>query len=92
MRSSHLHVTGRASILILIIIITIGVTINVIALKCLRRRRGRLYEATKASLSSMNTIDMGVHLTQLITKSVKASIHVLKLRYDHLEGHTTYGR
>ena len=35
---------------------------------------------------------MGVHLTQLITESVKASIHVLKLCHDRLEGHTTYGR
>ena len=41
-------------------------------------RRGRLYEATKASLPSSNTTETGVHLTQLISKSVKASIHALK--------------
>ena len=89
--SSYLIVTGKASILILIliIIIVVKVTIIVFVLRCLWRRRGRLYEATKASLPSSNTADTGVHLTQLITKCVKASIHALQLRHDRLEGHTT---
>ena len=39
-----------------------------------------------------NTTDTSVHLTQLITESVKASIHALKLHHDHLEGHTTRER
>ena len=34
-------------------------------------------------------IDTGVHLTQLITESVKASINALKLRHNGLESHTT---
>ena len=84
LRSNHLIVTRRASILILILI--------VLVLKCLWRRRGRFYEATKASLLLCNTTDTGVHPTQLITKSVKASIHALKLRYDCFEGHTTLRR
>ena len=84
--SSHLVVTGRASILILIIIII------VIVLRCLWRRRGRLREATKASLSSCNTTNTGAHLTQPITECVKASIHALKLRHDRLEGYTTRKR
>ena len=50
---------------------------------------GRLYKATKASLPSSNTTDTGVHLTQLITECVKASIHALKLCQDDLKGHTT---
>ena len=33
-----------------------------------------------------------VHLTQLITKSIKASINALKLSDDDLENHTTRGR
>ena len=92
LRSSHLIVTERASIFILIVIITIGVTVIVLILRCLGRRRRRLYKATKVSLSSYNTIDMSVYLTQLITKSVKASINALTLRYDRLEGHTTRKR
>ena len=83
--SNHLIVTGWASILILILIIII------VILRCLWRRRGRLYEATKASLPSSNTTDTGVHLTQLITECVKASIHALQLRHDRLESHTTHG-
>ena len=90
--SSHLLVTRRASILILILNITIGVTIIVLVLKCLWRRKGRLHEVTKANLSSFNTVNTSVHLTQLITKSVKASIHVLKLRHNRLEGYTTCKR
>ena len=85
---SHHVVTERTSILILIIII-FRITIVVLILGCLWRRRGILYEATKASLSSCNMADMGVHPTQLITECVKASIHALQLRHDPLEGHTT---
>ena len=33
--------------------------------------------------------DTGVHLTQLISESVKVSIYALKLHHDILEGHTT---
>ena len=85
--SSHRVVTGRASILILILIIimVVGVTIIVLVLKCLWRKRGRRHEATKASLPSSNTVDMSVHLTQLITKCVKVSIHVLN-RNDNRSG------
>ena len=86
--SSHLIVTEKASILILIIIIIF----EVIILRCLWRRRGRLYEATKASLSSCNMTDTGAHLTQLITKCVKVSIHALKLHHDLLEDHTNRKR
>ena len=85
--SSHVIITGRVSILIII-----EVTIIVLVLWSLWRRNGRLYKATKVSLSSCNTIDTGVHLTQLITECVKASIHALKLRHDCLEGHTTRRR
>ena len=85
---SHLIVTERASILILIIIV--GVTIIVLILRCLWRKRGRLYEATKVSPPLSNTTNIGVHLTQLIIECVKASIHALKLRHDRLEGHTTH--
>ena len=35
--------------------------------------------------------NMGVHLTQLIIESVKASIHVLKLCHNGHESHTTHG-
>ena len=87
--SNHLVVTGRAINLILIIIIVVQVTIIVRVLKCLWKRKGRHHEATKASLLLGWTIDTGVHLTQLITECVKASIHALKLRHNRLEIHTT---
>ena len=35
---------------------------------------------------------MGVHLIQLSSESVKASIHALKLRHDCLKSHTTHQR
>ena len=44
---------------------------------------------TKASLLSFYTINTSVHLTQLISESVKASVHALKLRHDGLQGHIT---
>ena len=43
-------------------------------------------------MSSCNTTDTGVHLTQLITECVKVSIHALKLCHDHLKSHTTHRR
>ena len=89
LRSSHLIVTESTSILILINITTVGVTIIFLVLRYLWRRRGRLHKATKASLSLGNTADTGVHLTQLITKCVKVSIHALKLHHDCLKGHNT---
>ena len=92
LRSSQLIITGRASILISNSInITTKVTTIVLVLRCLGRRRRRLYEATKASLSSSNMTDMGVHLIQLSSECIKASIHALKLCHDRLEGHTTRG-
>ena len=48
-------------------------------------KKRRSNETTHDSLSSCNTTNTGVHLTQLITKSVKASIHVLKLHHDRIE-------
>ena len=90
LRGRHLLIIGKASILILIIII--GTIISILVLRSLWRRRGRRNEATKASLSSCDTTYTGVHLTQLITESVKVSIHALKLRHDCLEHHTTTQR
>ena len=87
--SRHLVSTRRASISILIIIVGVGV---IIVLECLRRRRGRLHKATKASLPSGNMTDMSVHLAQLITKSVKVSIHALKLCHDRIKSHTSHRR
>ena len=40
-------------------------------------------------MSLCNTTDTNVHLTQLITESVKASIHALKLHHDGLKSHST---
>ena len=81
--SRHLISAGRASISILIIIIILG---------CLGRRRGRLHKATKASLPSGNTTDMGVHLIHLSSECIKASIHALKLCHDHIKGYTSRKR
>ena len=84
-RGRHLIITRKASILI----ITIITILTILICQSLWRRRGRSGETTKASLSSYYTTDTGVHLTQLIRESVKASIHALKLRYDSLESHIT---
>ena len=89
LRGRHLFIIGRASILIFIIIITIS---SILIIRSLRRRRWRSNEVTKASLSSCDMIDMGGHLTQLVTESVKASINALKLCHDRLESHTTTRR
>ena len=88
LRDHHLLITERASILILILIIIISTIIAAL----IHRSLGRSNETTKASLLLCNTTDTGVHLTQLITKSVKASIHMLKLRHDGLKSHTTTRR
>ena len=48
-------------------------------------------ETTHDSLSSHNMNDTGVHLTQLITESIKASIHAHKLCHDGLKCHSTRG-
>ena len=84
-KGHHLIITRRASIRIITIITILTILIS----RSLWRRRGRSGETTKASPSSCNMIDMGVHLTQLITESVKASIHALNLCHDSLEGHIT---
>ena len=78
LRGRHLIITGRASILIIITIITILIC------RSLRRRTRTSGETTEVSLSSCYTIDTGVHLIQLISESVKASIHAMKLRHDGL--------
>ena len=53
-------------------------------------QQGRLHKATKVSLPSVNRADMGVQLTQLISESVKASIHALKLHHDRIQSHSTH--
>ena len=90
LRGRHLLITRKASILILIIIIS--TIIAILICWSLGRRKGRSGETTEANLSSCNTTDIGVHLTQLITESVKVSIHALKLRHDGLKNHTTSRR
>ena len=62
-------------LILLIIIITRAIVLILESL-------WRCDKATHASLSSCDTTNTGVHLTQLITKSVKASIHALKLHRD----------
>ena len=79
LKGRHFIITGRASICIITILICWS----------LWRKRWRSGETTKASLSSYDTIDTGVHPTQPIRESVKASIHALKLHRDSLKGHTT---
>ena len=77
LRGHHLIITGKASILIITIII-------ILICRGLWKRRWRSSETTKASLSSCYMTDMSVHLTQLIRESIKASIHMLKLCHDSL--------
>ena len=55
-------------------------------------RSGRHGITTHLNLASSNAANTGVHLTQLITESVEASIHALKLRHDVLECHSTRRR
>ena len=68
-----------------LIIITRAIIIALI-LRNLWRWRWRCSETTHDGLLSCKTINTGVHLTQLITESVKASIH------DGLKSHTTRER
>ena len=79
--SRHLIITQWA-----IYIITARAIVTLI-LKGWRRWRGSHSETTHNSLSSCNSTNMGVHLTQLITKSVKVSIHAHKLCHDGLKSH-----
>ena len=90
LRGRQLISTGKASILILIIIVS--TIIAILICRSLRRRRWRSGETTEASLSSCNTTDTGVHLIQLSSESIKGSIHALKLCHDGLESHTTTWR
>ena len=86
--SRHLIITRRA-IIIILSIINIAGAITLI-LRCLGR--GSHHVTTHHSLSSRNTTDIGVHLTQLIAKSVKASIHAHKLCHDGLKCDSTFRR
>ena len=79
---------GRARISILIIIVVVRVVIILGCLRCLKRRRGRLHKATKASLPSSKMVDTGVHLIQLSRKCIKVSIHAPKLHHDCIQSHT----
>ena len=84
LRTIHLIIGGRVSILVFII--------SVILVESLGWRRRKRYEATHLSLLSSNMADTSVHLTQLIAESVKASIHALKLSHGGLKNHTTTRR
>ena len=86
--SRHLIITRRASIIILISIITIGAIVTLI-LRSRWRWRGSHSETTHNSLLSRDTTNTGVHLTQLIAESVKASIHLHKLCHDGLNCNST---
>ena len=88
-----LIIPERADILILILILIIIITINSILIpRSLWRRRWRSNKATKVILSLCNTTNMGVHLIQLSSESIKVSIHALKLCHDCLKSHTTRRR
>ena len=66
-------IIGRASTIILISILTTRAIITLI-LRGWWRWRGSHSETTHDNLLSCNTTNTGVHLTQLIAESVKASI------------------
>ena len=91
LRNGYLLITGRASVLILILIIITKTIINIFALRSLWRRRGRWRrnKATHMRLSLCDTTNMGVHLIKLSSECIKASIHMLKLHHDSLKRHTT---
>ena len=89
--SRHLIITGQASTIILIHIITARAIVTLILRSQWRWRRSNS-ETTHGSLSSCNTTNTGVHLTQLITECVKASIHAHKLCHDGLKCHSTRKR
>ena len=79
LRGHHLVISRKASIIILIT-------------WSLWKRRWRRSETTKASLSTSNATDAGVHLTHLIGEIVKMSIHPLKLGHYGLQGHISCRR
>ena len=91
LRGSHLLVTRRASTIILISIITTKAIITLILWSLWRWRR-RCSETAHDSLLSCDTTNTSVHLTQLITENVKASIHTHKVYHDGLESHSTRRR
>ena len=90
--SRHLVIVGWACIAIILIIK--GSSIIIISITLIRKghKSGRHGITTHLNLTSSNAAYMGVHLTQLITESVEASIHVLKLHHDVLECHSTHRR
>ena len=90
--SRHLINTGRASISIILIIESNSIIIIILILRSLWSRWRKSNEATNDRLASCNTTNMSVHLTQLISESVKASIHALKLCHDVLKSHTARRR
>ena len=87
--SRHLIITRRASIIILISVITAEAIVTFIV-GSRWRWRGSHSETTYDSLSSCDTTNTSVHLTQLINESVKASIHAHKLCHDGLKCHSTH--
>ena len=86
----HLIITGRASTIVLISTIIARAIITLILGSRWRWRSNS--ETTHSSLSSCDTTNMGVYLTQLIIKSVKASIHAHKLCHNGLKCHSTHRR
>jgi len=88
LRGCHLTITGRVSIILIII--------NLIIRWGLWRRRGRRRKTNHARLPSGNAVYSGVHLTHFISEIVntttKVSLHPLKLLHDGLDGHTTNRR
>ena len=86
--SRHLIITGWASTITLISIIVVGVIVIILGFR--GRMRGGHSETTYDSLSLCDTTNTGVHLSQLITESVKTSIHVHKLCHDGLKCHSTH--
>ena len=89
--SRHLIITGRASTIVLISIITARAIVTLILRSRWRWRRSN-NETTYDSLSSCDTTNVGVYLIQLITDCVKVSIHAHKLCHDGLKCHSTYKR
>ena len=86
--SRHLIIIRRVIIIILSIINTIGAI--TLILRCLEK--GSHCVTIHHNLSLCNMIDTGVHLTQLIAESVKASIHAHKLCHVGLKCDSTHQR
>ena len=86
--SRYLIITRQAIIIILSIINTIGAI--TLILRCLEK--GSHCVTIHHNLSLCNMIDTGVHLTQLIAESVKASIHAHKLCHVGLKCDSTHER